>query len=50
MARKNRSDATLGSILKKNKIKPEALKTASGRRVRSDIKVGTLRKRSKDLT
>ena len=46
MARKSRKDMRLGKLLKKNKIKPRVLKTKSGRRVRSDIKIDTLRKRS----
>jgi hypothetical protein len=46
MANKTRGDAKLGSVLKKNHIDPSALKSKTGRRVRSDIKIDTLRKRS----
>ncbi len=46
MTKKTRGDAKLGSILKKNNISPSALKTKTGRRVRSDVKIETLRKRS----
>jgi hypothetical protein len=47
MARKIRSDATLGSLLKRAGVKKSALKTKSGRNVRTDTKITTLRKRSK---
>jgi hypothetical protein len=43
---KIKGNAKLGSILKKNGISSSALKTKSGRKVRSDIKIATLRKRS----
>ena len=43
---KIKGNAKLGSILKKNGISPQALKNKSGRKVRSDIKISTLRKRS----
>jgi len=50
--RKIRSDAKLESVLEragipKKKI-PKVLKTPTGRRVRKDIKIGTLRKRGKN--
>jgi hypothetical protein len=47
MSRKIRDDATLKGVLKKNDIDPKVLKTTTGRRVRSDVHVETLRKRSK---
>lgn len=47
MARKIRKDATLKAVLKRAGVSPKALKTSSGRKVRSDAKVSTLRKRSK---
>lgn len=43
---KIKGNAKLGSILKKNGISPKALKSKTGRKVRSDIKISTLRKRS----
>jgi hypothetical protein len=47
MAHKIRGDATLGSLLKRAGVKKSALKTNSGRTVRTDAKITTLRKRSK---
>lgn len=47
MARKIRKDALLKSVLKRAGIKPEVLKNPTGRKVRSDAKIDTLRKRSK---
>ncbi len=47
MARKIRSDAKLSTVLKRAGVKKSALKSATGRTVRKDVKVGTLRKRSK---
>jgi len=46
MARKIKGNATLGTVLKKQGITPAAMKSKTGRKVRSDIKVATLRKRS----
>jgi hypothetical protein len=46
MARKIRSDAKLGSVLKRAGLSKSALKTKTGRTVRKDAKVSTLRKRS----
>ncbi|HOV21626.1 MAG TPA: hypothetical protein P5150_09050 [Candidatus Ratteibacteria bacterium] len=47
MARKIRKDASLAGLLKRAAIDPKVLKTSSGRKVRKDAKVNTLRKRSK---
>lgn len=47
MARKIRKDASLEGLLKRASIDSKVLKTKSGRKVRKDIKVSTLRKRSK---
>ena len=47
MARKIRSDAKLESVLKRAGVDPKVLKNDNNRIVRKDIKVKTLRKRSK---
>ncbi len=47
MARKIRSDAKFSSVLKKVGISKSSLKSASGRTVRKDVKISTLRKKSK---
>jgi hypothetical protein len=47
MARKIRADARLDAVLKRAGVKKDTLQTASGRAVRKDVKVDTLRKRSK---
>ncbi len=46
MAQKIKGNARLGNFLRKNDINPSALKSKTGRKVRSDIKISTLRKRS----
>jgi hypothetical protein len=46
MARTPRKDQTLGSYLKKAGVAKQALKTPTGRTVRKDAKIATLRKRS----
>lgn len=43
----SRADKKLGSLLKAEGISKKALKSKTGRTVRSDAKLGTLRKRSK---
>jgi len=48
MARKTRKDSTLKNLLKKESIKPSALKGKSGGVTKSSTKVETLRKRSKN--
>ncbi len=47
MARKIRSDAKLEAVLKRAGVDKKALTTPTGRTVRKDAKVETLRKRSK---
>ena len=47
MARAPRKDQTIGSYLKKAGVSKKALKTGTGRPVRKDAKISTLRKRSK---
>jgi hypothetical protein len=47
MARKIRSDAKLGSVLKRAGITKNELKSATGRSTRKDATVGSLRKRKK---
>jgi hypothetical protein len=47
MARKIRKDSTLKFLLERVDVKPAVLKNPTGRKVRSDVKIGTLRKRSK---
>jgi hypothetical protein len=47
MARKIRGDAKLVSALKRMGVSKDALKSKTGRTVRKDITVKTLRKRSK---
>jgi len=47
MARKIRSDAKLDAVLKRAGVKKSALTTATGRTVRKDAKIATLRHRSK---
>lgn len=43
----SRADKSFGSLLKTEGIKKKALKSKTGRTVRTDAKIGTLRKRSK---
>jgi hypothetical protein len=43
---KIKGNAKLGNILKKNGISSKALKSKTGRKVRSDVKISTLRGRS----
>jgi hypothetical protein len=47
MARKIRSDAKLGSVLRRAGVKKGALKSKTGRTVRKDATIATLRARSK---
>lgn len=47
MTRKIRNDSSLKSVCKLMEVNPKTFKTPTGRKVRSDIKVKTLRKRSK---
>jgi len=46
MARAPRKDQTLATYLKKAGVSKKALKTPTGRTVRKDAKIATLRKRS----
>ena len=47
MARKIRSDIKVGNLEKKLGIKPGSIRTPTGRDVRSDKRLGTLRKQDK---
>lgn len=47
MARKIKGNSTLNSLMKRAGISKNALKSASGRAVRKDVKISTLRKKSK---
>ncbi len=47
MARKIRSDAKLSSVLNRAGVDTKVLKNPSGRKVRKDVKIDTLRSRSK---
>ena len=44
MARKDRSDQTVGSHEKKHGLPPGTIRNADGRDTRSDKKIGTIRK------
>ncbi|MEG0942264.1 MAG: hypothetical protein RSF86_01410 [Angelakisella sp.] len=44
MARKTRSDCTVGALEKKNGLPPGTIRNSDGRDTRSDKKVGTIRK------
>lgn len=44
MARKDRSDITVGAFEKKHGLPPGTIRHPDGRDVRSDKKIGTLRK------
>lgn len=44
MARKDRSDQTVGSHEKKHGLPPGTVRNADGRDTRSDKKIGTIRK------
>jgi hypothetical protein len=46
MPRKPRGDSTLGTLLKLAGVAASVLKNPSGRRVRSDVRLKQLRKRS----
>ena len=47
MARKIRSDIKVGNLEKKLGIKPGSIRTETGRDVRSDKQLGTMRKQAK---
>lgn len=47
MARKSRSDQTVGSLEKKLGLPPGTIRNPSGRDTRSDKKIGTIRKESR---
>lgn len=47
MARKVRSDCTVGTFEKKNDLPPGTIRNANGRDTRSDKKIGTIRKEAK---
>lgn len=44
MARKDRSDITIGAFEEKHDLPPGSIRHPDGRDVRSDMKLGTLRK------
>jgi hypothetical protein len=44
MARKDRSDQTVGSHEKKHDLPPDAIRNHEGRDTRSDKKIGTIHK------
>lgn len=44
MARKDRSDQTVGSHEKKHELPPGTIRNSDGRDTRSDKKIGTIRK------
>lgn len=44
MARKTRSDCTVGTFEKKNGLPPGTMRNPDGRDTRSDKKIGTIRK------
>lgn len=44
MARRVRSDSTVGAFEKKNDLPPGTLRNTDGRDTRSDKKIGTIRK------
>jgi len=44
MARKVRSDCTVGKFEKKNDLPPGTIRNPNGRDTRSDKKIGTIRK------
>lgn len=46
MARKDRSDQTVGSHEKKHRLPPGTIRNPDGRDTRSDKKIGTIRKES----
>jgi hypothetical protein len=46
MARKDRSDQTVGSHEKKQDLPPGTIRNPNGRDARSDKKIGTIRKES----
>ena len=50
MARKIRSDCTIGSLEKKLGIAPGSFRNANGRDTRSDKLLGTLRKELEKIT
>ena len=45
--RKIRSDATIQGVMKRAGVDPKTLETPTKRKVRKDVTIGTLRKRSK---
>lgn len=48
MVRKDRSDITVGSFEKKHGLPPGSIRHPDGRDVRSDMKLGTLRKENEN--
>ena len=47
LARKTRSDCTVGTFEKKHGLPPGTIRNSSGRDTRSDKKIGTIRKEAK---
>lgn len=50
MARKDRSDQTVGSHEKKHGLPPGTIRNPNGRDARSDKKIGTIRKQDSKKT
>lgn len=48
MARRTRSDCTVGTFEKKNGLPPGTIRNKDGRDTRSDKKIGTIRKESEN--
>jgi hypothetical protein len=47
MARKDRSDITIGNLEKKHGLPKGAIRHPDGRKVRKDAKLGTIKKKAK---
>jgi len=50
MARKTRSDCTVGTFERKNGLPPGTIRNEDGRDTRSDKKIGTIRKEHDEKT